>query len=171
MKIIVRFLYINIQMNRVHHTSFMKPPMPGSGGKEEKWLAEVLKANENARRDAGGSSSAPQLPRSVRNAPADMRGEIRRGQNRAVRKYDTYLSFRYTCVVFTNLLKERASSSRKIQERRRRVGPRTGGTKWTTFRPRTARTRYNGSGRKKRKKKRTSCGAKKSCESKRWKFE
>lgn len=59
--------------------------MPSGGGKEEKWLAEVLRANENARREEGASSSSPQLPRSVRNAPQDMRGEIRRGQNRAVR--------------------------------------------------------------------------------------
>jgi len=70
-------------------------------GKEEKWIAEVLRANEAARRaggaggsgggagGGGGSSSSrsPPLPRSVRNAPENLRTEIRRSQNREVSSY------------------------------------------------------------------------------------
>ncbi len=89
----------------VHHSV-----MPGTnGGQEEKWLAEVLKDSEKAKKGSssrsgsrighprstrrthtnltgrrGSSSSSSQLPRSVRNAPPALRAEIRRFQNREV---------------------------------------------------------------------------------------
>ena len=78
--------------------------MPGGNDPEEKWLAEVIKANEAMKarhRNSGGTSGAGSssagasssaagpsgqisVPRSVRNAPSDMRAEIRRVQNREV---------------------------------------------------------------------------------------
>ena len=75
--------------------------MPGSSDPEEKWLAEVIKANEamkarsrngegasSSGAGAGSSAAAPSspssVPRSVRNAPSEMRTEIRRNQNREV---------------------------------------------------------------------------------------
>lgn len=76
--------------------------MPGGTDPEEKWLAEVIKANEamkeKAKNSGGGSGStsagassstagpsrSSSTPHSVRNAPSDMRAEIRRVQNRDV---------------------------------------------------------------------------------------
>jgi len=56
-------------------------------GKEEKWIAEVLKANEASRKGSSSSSSNPpaNIPKSLRNAPAHLRADIRRRQNREVR--------------------------------------------------------------------------------------